>query len=110
MKILHSADWHLDAPMTGKNEEQARFLRQELRKVPEKVAALAKQEQCDLMLLAGDLFDGEYTQDSFREVYNALKDAEIPVLLRREITTSASPVPRICGKSGRKMYIFSPTR
>lgn len=81
MKILHSADWHLDAPMTGKNEEQARFLRQELRKVPEKVAALARQEQCDLMLLAGDLFDGEYTQDSFREVYNALKDAEIPVFI-----------------------------
>ncbi len=81
MKILHSADWHLDAPMTGKNEEQARFLRQELGKVPEKIAALAKQENCDLMLLAGDLFDGAYTQDSFREVCNALKEVKIPVFI-----------------------------
>lgn len=81
MKILHSADWHLDAPMTGHNETQARFLRQELRQIPEKIATLAKWENCDLMLLAGDLFDGNYTQDSFRAVYCALEQAQIPVFI-----------------------------
>lgn len=81
MKILHSADWHLDAPMTGRSEEQARFLRQELGQIPERIAALAKREQCDLMLLAGDLFDGAYTQDSFRKVYEALEDVKIPVFI-----------------------------
>lgn len=81
MKILHSADWHLDAPMSGKTEEQARFLRQELSKLPEKIAALAKAENCDLMLLAGDLFDGAYTQDSFRKVCEALESVKIPVFI-----------------------------
>ena len=81
MKILHSADWHLDAPMSGKTEEQARFLRQELSKIPEKIAALAVKENCDLMLLAGDLFDGAYTQDSFRKVYAALESVKIPVFI-----------------------------
>ena len=81
MKILHSADWHLDAPMTGRTEEQARFLRQELSKVPEKIADLAMQENCDLLLLAGDLFDGAYTQDSFRKVYEALEKVKIPVFI-----------------------------
>lgn len=81
MKILHSADWHLDAPMSGRNDAQARFLRQELGKVPEKIAALAKQERCDLLLLAGDLFDGAYTQDSFRKVYDALESVKIPVFI-----------------------------
>ena len=81
MKILHSADWHLDAPMSGKTEEQARFLRQELSKIPEKIAALAKAENCDLMLLAGDLFDGAYTQDSFRKVCEALESVKIPVFI-----------------------------
>lgn len=81
MKILHSADWHLDAPMTGKTEEQARFLRQELSKIPEKIANLAKTEKCDLILLAGDLFDGAYTQDSFRKVFAALQSVEIPVFI-----------------------------
>ena len=81
MKILHSADWHLDAPISGKSEEQARFLRQELSEIPEKIADLAKKENCDLMLLAGDLFDGSYTKDSFRKVYEALAGAKIPVFI-----------------------------
>lgn len=81
MKILHSADWHLDAPMSGRSEEQARFLRQKLREIPEKICNLAKQENCDLLLLAGDLFDGAYTADSFQIVYNALKEVKIPVLI-----------------------------
>lgn len=81
MKILHSADWHLDAPMAGRPEEQARFLRQELKKLPEKIAELARREQCDLMLLAGDLFDGAYTQDTFRKVYTALESVKIPVFI-----------------------------
>ena len=81
MKILHSADWHLDAPMAGRTEEQARFLRRELSMIPEKIAELARQEQCDLMLLAGDLFDGAYTQDSFRKVYAALEAVKIPVFI-----------------------------
>jgi len=81
IKILHSADWHLDAPLTGRNEEQSRFLRQELRKLPEKICSLAKREHCNMMLLSGDLFDGAYTKDSFRAVQEALQDVEIPVFI-----------------------------
>ncbi len=81
MKILHSADWHLDAPIVGHSEEQARYLRQELRKIPEKVVALAKKEGCQMLLLAGDLFDGAYTKDSYQAVYDALADAKIPVFI-----------------------------
>ena len=67
--------------MTGKTEEQARFLRQELGKIPERIATLAKEENCDLVLLAGDLFDGAYTQDSFRKVYAALESVKVPVFI-----------------------------
>ena len=42
MKILHSADWHLDAPMTGRSEEDAVLLRQELKKIPGKIASLCQ--------------------------------------------------------------------
>ena len=81
MKLLHSADWHLDAPMVGKDEDQAAFLRTQLRKVPEKVAKLCKQEDCRLLLLSGDLFDGEYTKESYRAVYDALKELDVPVFI-----------------------------
>ena len=81
MKILHSADWHLDAPMTGRSEEDAVILRQELKKIPGKIAALCQKEQCDLVLLAGDLFDGAYTPDSYRTVYEALEAMAVPVFI-----------------------------
>ena len=81
IKILHTGDWHLDSPLQGRPEAQASFLRRELLKIPGKIAALCKQEGCDLVLLAGDLFDGAYTQESYRVVCQALQEMEVPVLI-----------------------------
>ena len=81
MKILHSADWHLDAPLSGRSDEEAQFLRRELRQIPDKVVQCAKREKCDIMLLAGDLFDGAYTKESYRAVYEALGEAGMPVFI-----------------------------
>ena len=81
MKILHSADWHLDAPMTGHSEENAALLRRELRKIPEKIVKLCKAEDCDLLILAGDLFDGPYSKESLTAVRSALEYVQIPVVI-----------------------------
>ena len=81
IKILHSADWHLDAPMSGHSQEAADYLRSQQKKLPEKIVKLAKAENCQLMLLAGDLFDGSCSADTVRTVQQALKDAEMPVFL-----------------------------
>lgn len=81
IKILHSADWHLDAPMSGHSPEGTEHLRRELKKIPEKIVRLAKAESCDLMLLSGDLFDGQYTADTLRIVQQALESAQIPVFI-----------------------------
>ena len=77
IKILHSGDWHLDSPLQGRSAS----LRQELLQIPGKIAALCKEEQCDLALLSGDLFDGAYTQDTYRTVYDALQSMEVPVFI-----------------------------
>ena len=58
LKILHSADWHLDSPFLGFNDRQRQLLQEAQRTIPGKVADLCRQEDCDLVLLAGDLFDG----------------------------------------------------
>jgi len=81
MKILHSADWHLDSPLQGHTPEQTALLRRALLAVPGKIAALCRQEQCDLMLLSGDLFDGPYTADSLNALRNALTEAAVPVFI-----------------------------
>ena len=81
MKILHSADLHLDTPFTGRSREQAQFLKEQLLNVPEKLAKLCRQEQCDLFLLAGDLFDGPWSKKSFLALRNALEDCGVPVFI-----------------------------
>ena len=54
MKILHTADWHLDAPLVGHGPA----LRKALEEVPGKIFEICRKEQCDAVLIAGDLFDG----------------------------------------------------
>lgn len=81
MKLLHSADWHMDAPLVGKSLEQAALLREELLRIPDRIAALCKSHNCDLLLLSGDLFDGAYTQESFLTLRRALKEVGIPVFI-----------------------------
>ena len=77
MKILHTADWHLGAPLHGHGEE----LRQALAAVPGEILEVLRQEKCDLVLLAGDVFDGAYTPHTYQAVYQTLKDMAVPVFI-----------------------------
>ena len=81
LKILHSADWHLDSPFAGFPEPQRILLRNEQRKIPGKIADLCRRENCHMMLLAGDLFDGEPTRETLRLLKKALTDCGVPVLI-----------------------------
>lgn len=81
IKILHSADWHLDSPLRSLPEEQAKWLRRLQLQLPRRISQLCRSEGCDLMLLSGDLFDGSYTQESLEAVKRALAETEVPVFI-----------------------------
>ena len=81
MRILHSADIHLDAPFAGRTAEEAAYLRRELLAIPGKLADLCLSRQCNLVLLAGDLFDGPYSRESYRALYSALERMAVPVFI-----------------------------
>ena len=81
MKLLHSADLHLDSPFSGLPEDQARFLKAELLKVPAALASLCLSERCDLVLLSGDLFDGPCTRKSLDALRDALAEMIVPVFI-----------------------------
>ena len=81
MKILHTADWHLDTPFSGFSGEKRDFLRRELLKIPAKIAQLAVNEGCSMILIAGDVFDGAYTTDSLDAVRTALGNCGLPVFI-----------------------------
>lgn len=81
IKILHSADWHLDTPMSGYSPEILRSLQAESRKIPEAVTRLCREEACDLLLLAGDLFDGTASAETVAAVQAVLASLDIPVII-----------------------------
>ena len=59
VKILHAADFHLDSAFVALSEEQAKQRRQESRQTVERLVDYANDHGAQLMLLAGDLFDGD---------------------------------------------------
>ena len=59
LKIIHAADFHLDSAFGGLPVEKSRERRRESRELADRLADLAALEKADLVLLSGDLFDGE---------------------------------------------------
>jgi len=81
LKILHSADWHLDSPFLGFTKQQRQFLQEAQRKIPGKIADICRTEDCDMVLLAGDLFDGEARQETLELLKRELENCGVPVLI-----------------------------
>ena len=82
MKVLHASDFHLDSPLTGLPSEKSALRRRELREIPARLARLARDEGVDLVLLPGDLFDGERVYpETVRALAGALADMAVPVFI-----------------------------
>ena len=81
LKILHSADWHLDSPFAGFSEQQRQFLKNQQRRIPSLVTQLCIREDCDMILLAGDIFDGEPSRDTLEDLKRELANSGVPVLI-----------------------------
>ena len=71
-KIIHAADFHLDSAFGGLPTEKARERRRESRELIDRLARLVLEEGAEVLLLAGDLFDGERV---FPETLERLGDA-----------------------------------
>ena len=60
IKVLHTADIHLDSPFSLLDIEKANKRREELRTTFHNSVTYAIDNQIDLFIIAGDLFDMEY--------------------------------------------------
>lgn len=69
LTVIHSADLHLDSPFSGLDPQGAAQRRGEQRLLLDDLAQLARDRAADLVLLSGDLLDGDR---AFRETVSAL--------------------------------------
>ena len=70
-RILHTADLHLDAAFTGLTGERAALRRARQRELLREIVDLANREGAEVLLMAGDLFDGK---NAYSETVSALAE------------------------------------
>ena len=82
LTFLHAADLHLDAPFHALPPDRAAERRREQRQLLDRLAQAAHQAQADLVLLCGDLFDGQRARpETVQALYHTLEELEVPVFL-----------------------------
>lgn len=87
-KFLHAADIHLDSPLRGlSNQDSAVWerVRAATREALERLVGLAIEEKVDFLIIAGDLYDGDWPDYNtglfFVRQMGRLNNASIPVYL-----------------------------
>lgn len=101
MKFIHAADLHIDSPLRGLDAHEGapvERLRGATRRAFVALVDLALAEQVDMVLLAGDIFDGDWvdfrTGLFFRAQLVRMRDAGIIVMIARGNHDAASQITR----------------
>ena len=102
MKFIHAADLHLDSPLRGLERYPGApvdLLRGATRRALENLVELACAETVDLVLLAGDLYDGDWKDYNTGLFFNhqmaRLREAGIEVVLLAGNHDAASEISRV---------------
>lgn len=82
MKFLHTADLHLDSAFCADTPTEAAARRREQRDVLKRIFDVAQESGCDMILIAGDLFDTVYVAPETKELCLSLfSDFKKPVII-----------------------------
>jgi DNA repair exonuclease SbcCD nuclease subunit len=99
--VVHAADIHLDSPLRGLSRvgaDYARELRRSTRRALENLVALTVDRKADLLVIAGDLYDGSWhdfgTGQFFVEQMVVLREEGIPVVIASGNHDAASQITR----------------
>ena len=113
IRFIHAADAHIDSPLKGlETYEFAPFdlLRGATRRAFENLTQLAIDEKVDFVVIAGDLYDGDWKDYStglfFRGQMVRLRDKGIPVYLVTGNHDAASVITKKLSPP-ENVYIFS---
>lgn len=97
MKFVHAADLHLDSPLSGLSKYEGapvEQIRGATRRALENLVKLCLAERADLLLIAGDLYDGDWRDYStglfFHKQMSALRAGNVRVVWIRGNHDAAS--------------------
>ena len=100
-RFLHAADIHLDSPLVGLERYESApvdTIRGATRRAFENLVRIAIDERVEFVLLAGDLYDGDWkdwrTGLFLNEQMGKLREADIPVFLVAGNHDAASQITR----------------
>ncbi len=112
-KLLHIADLHLDSPFSGISVNEASRRRKDLRNVFKNALDYARKTDCALILISGDLFDGEYytldTLSFLRECFTQMSEHKFVISPgNHDALNSSSPYRR--ADFPKNVFIFDNER
>ncbi len=82
MRFLHTGDLHLDGAFGFAGERDAEAQREQGRALLRRIFDTAKSESCDMILIAGDLFDSRFVSPPTAELFCTLvENCGIPVVI-----------------------------
>lgn len=82
IKILHTADIHLDSVFSSLDISRAEVRRNELRAAFTSMMTYAKMNNVDMIVIAGDVFDGEYvTRETIALLQREFKNFGKPIFI-----------------------------
>lgn len=97
MKLVHAADLHLDSPLSGLSKYEGapvEQIRGATRRALENLVELCTNERADLLVIAGDLYDGDWRDYStglfFNKQMSKLRAAGVEVVWIRGNHDAAS--------------------
>lgn len=101
MKFIHAADLHLDSPLCGLERYEGApvaDLRGATRRALENLVRLGIDEKVDFVLIAGDVYDGDWRDYNtglfFSAQMSKLREVGIPIFLIRGNHDAASQITR----------------
>lgn len=111
MRILHTGDIHLDSAYCAYGAKDAEQQRESGRQLLRRIFECAKSENCQMILISGDLFDSRIVTPDTAELFCGLvEDCGIPVVIspgNHDAYTDNSFYKKVCNRLEDKLFVFT---
>ena len=111
MRLLHTGDLHLDSAFRAYGQRGAEQMREAGRELLRRIFECAESEKCDMILVAGDLFDSRFVSPATEELFCELAaGADIPIVIspgNHDCYIEGGIYSRLQTALGDKAVIFS---